>query len=579
MWSAPEILNYSGRITVSGEPYTGQGYFKFALVNRGGTISYWTNDGNYTLVQEPASAVATQVNGGVYSVQLGDGAVANMQAIPGQIFKDHNDVHLRIWFAQSASGPFDLLSPDQAVTSVPYSLNGGGGATVSAGSGSTVQQTTVVEGGRVLTTGDLVRLVATGPANPSQTLILLAGDEVDIVTYSAGQPARLEYSFGEHTFAIPQTTDGLEIMQTLMGPGAIRLTAATGHQTLAVLRVRRTDGRAPTLLYGGDSNASQPSGPAVVSLPKTRTVVAEERPLCLSPHPEKIFPYQWKKNGQDLSNTPSGGSPSPGSARILGATSPSLVMSEAKAGDSGSYTVVITDPNGVSTTSTAVQLVVDSLMKNVPSGLYRLNSTPSDPGHEVYLSTYNVDMYEVKQSYWEEVYAWATVNGYDFDNPGMNTDPSGITQTGSILYTRSVGMMRSSGPMPVPKRTGSPPATTPMKNRTTVYRKGQVDLTNYMVKWSANGYRLPTEAEWKWQPGGLASRRYAWGDSPFPSRANYVDTRVGKTAAIGSFPDNGYGLYDMQEILWNGPGTEKKAEPTILISRKVQILKMRIITM
>ena len=50
---------------------------------------------------------------------------------------------------------------------------------------------------------------------------------------------------------------------------------------------------------------------------------------------------------------------------------------------------------------------------------------------------------------------------------------------------------------------------------------------------------------------------------------------VGKTAAIGSFPDNGYGLYDMQETLWNGPGTEKKAEPTILISRKVQISKCR----
>ena len=98
---------------------------------------------------------------------------------------------------------------------------------------------------------DLVRLVATlEPANPSQTLILLAVDEVDIVTYSACQPARLEYSFGEHTFAIPQTTDGLEIMQTLMGPSAIRLTAATDHQTLAVLRVRM-DGRALlTLLYG-----------------------------------------------------------------------------------------------------------------------------------------------------------------------------------------------------------------------------------------------------------------------------------------------------------------------------------------
>ena len=41
-----------------------------------------------------------------------------------------------------------------------------------------------------------------------------------------------------------------------------------------------------------------------------------------------------------------------------------------------------------------------------------------------------MDIFEVKQSYWEEVYAWATKNGYDFDNPGMNTDPNGITQTG-----------------------------------------------------------------------------------------------------------------------------------------------------
>ena len=97
---------------------------------------------------------------------------------------------------------------------------------------------------------------------------------MDVVTYSAGQPARLEYSFEDHTFAIPQTEDGLEVLQTLMGPGSIRLTAATGHQTLAILRVRRTGGRAPTLLYGGDANTtSQSNAPAVVSLPKSRTVV------------------------------------------------------------------------------------------------------------------------------------------------------------------------------------------------------------------------------------------------------------------------------------------------------------------
>ena len=125
--AAPEILSYSGRITVSGQPFAGQGHFKFALVNRTGQVSYWANEGNFTVAQEPTLPVAATVTDGVYTVPLGDTSLANMQAIPSQVFSDHNDVHLRIWFSATANGPYDLLSPDQPVTSVPYALNGGGG--------------------------------------------------------------------------------------------------------------------------------------------------------------------------------------------------------------------------------------------------------------------------------------------------------------------------------------------------------------------------------------------------------------------------------------------------------------------
>ena len=91
-WSAPEVLNYSGKISVSGQPYTGQAYFKFALVNGAGTVSYWSNDGNFTTPQEPAQSVAATVSEGVYTIRLGDAALPGMQALPGQVFRDHSDL-------------------------------------------------------------------------------------------------------------------------------------------------------------------------------------------------------------------------------------------------------------------------------------------------------------------------------------------------------------------------------------------------------------------------------------------------------------------------------------------------------
>ena len=59
--AVPQRLNHQGRVAVNGVNFDGNGQFKFALVNAGGTVSYWSNDGTGTAGSPPTAAVSLAV--------------------------------------------------------------------------------------------------------------------------------------------------------------------------------------------------------------------------------------------------------------------------------------------------------------------------------------------------------------------------------------------------------------------------------------------------------------------------------------------------------------------------------------
>jgi formylglycine-generating enzyme required for sulfatase activity len=118
------------------------------------------------------------------------------------------------------------------------------------------------------------------------------------------------------------------------------------------------------------------------------------------------------------------------------------------------------------------------------------------------------------------------------------------------------------------ERAGLTPAYYTNDAQTLVYRTGNVAA---QVKWGANGYRLPTEAEWEYAArGGMSGQRFPWGDTITHAQANYLSSAsfaydvsatrgyhptyaTGAqpyTSPVGVFAANGSGLSDMVGNVW-----------------------------
>jgi formylglycine-generating enzyme required for sulfatase activity len=157
------------------------------------------------------------------------------------------------------------------------------------------------------------------------------------------------------------------------------------------------------------------------------------------------------------------------------------------------------------------------------------------------VSTFQIGKYEVTVAEWHSVRAWAVANGYgDLVSVGSgklaNLPVVEVSWYDAVKWCNAKS--EKEGLAPVYQANGS------------VYRTGEFGINGssaVTASASANGYRLPSKAEWEWAArGGSLSQGYTYsGSNDVNAVAWYYENSGYAKQGVGTKAGNELGIYDM----------------------------------
>ena len=228
---------------------------------------------------------------------------------------------------------------------------------------------------------------------------------------------------------------------------------------------------------------------------------------------------------------------------------------------------------------------------HIQGGTFTMGSPSNEPQrsnneiqHQVTVNSFYMSRHEVTQREWYEVMG-TTLQQQSYDQmwrilplsgEGDNYPMYNVSWYDAVEYCNR----RS-------EREGLRPAYTIDKSRNDPNNHSEYayDTVRWLVTWNrnANGYRLPTEAEWEYACRAGTVTPFSTGNNITTSQANYDGnfsydnnprgTYRESTTAVESFAPNPWGLYDMHGNVyewcwdWNGDYTSRmKTDPQGAVS-------------